>query len=232
MCIVAVMGLHDPNAKADLEGLKALAHPLRVTIIDVLSTYGPQTASMLAERLGESSGSTSYHLRQLEKHGYVHEVPDRGTGRERWWQRVQAPIYLGDEETMGSETGREVSRIVMREFAHHREQYVRDFIEHGPTMLSDEWQNAAAFDMANVHVTAAQLAELRDEVAGIIHAFVEQHRGQRVPGSRPVLVQFFGFPVVDGVEIPREELDDTDGSTPTSTPDTTATTDTAKEDRA
>lgn len=218
------MGTHDPNAKADLEGLKALAHPLRVTIIDALSTYGPQTASSLAERLGESSGSTSYHLRQLEKHGYVHEVADRGTGRERWWQRVAAPIYLGDEEMSKSETGREVSRIVMREFAHHREQYFRDFIEQGATALSEQWQHASSINMANVHVTAEQLHELHERVNEIVHEFVETHRGQRVPGSRPVLVQFYAFPVVDGVEIP-------DDDSTADAPDTT-TTDTAKEDRA
>lgn len=220
---------HDPNGRADLEGLKALAHPLRVTIIDALSTYGPQTASMLAERLGESSGSTSYHLRQLEKHGYVQELAEKGTGRERWWQRVQAPIYLGDEETGKSETGREVSRIVMREFAHHREQYFRDFIEH-MAELSEEWQHASSINMANVHVTAEQLAQLHHDVGELVHEFVEKHRGQRVPGSRPALVQFYAFPVVDGQEIPAEGDAPADGSTPDSS-DTT-TTDTAKEERA
>ena len=221
---------HDPNGRADLEGLKALAHPLRVTIIDALSTYGPQTASMLAERLGESSGSTSYHLRQLEKHGYVEELAEKGTGRERWWQRVQAPIYLGDEETGKSETGREVSRIVMREFAHHREQYLRDFIERGMTELSEEWQHASSITMSNVHVTAEQLAQLHRDVGALVHEFVETHRGQRVPGSRPALVQFYAFPVVDGEETAAEGVIPADGSTPGSASDTT--TDTAKEERA
>jgi DNA-binding transcriptional ArsR family regulator len=63
-----------------LEGarLKALAHPLRVQLLDALSTYGPATASALGERLGESSGATSYHLRQLEKSGFVREDAARG----------------------------------------------------------------------------------------------------------------------------------------------------------
>jgi DNA-binding transcriptional ArsR family regulator len=66
-----------------VESLKALARPLPVQILDVLSTYGAQTASGLAERLGESSGATSYHLRQLERHAFVREVEGRGTARER-----------------------------------------------------------------------------------------------------------------------------------------------------
>ena len=65
----------------DMESLKALSHPLRVQLLDALSVYGPATASGLAERLGESSGATSYHLRQLERHGFVRELQARGTGR-------------------------------------------------------------------------------------------------------------------------------------------------------
>src|SRR6478609_11448403 len=72
--------------------LKALAHPLRVQILDLLSTHGALTASRLADLVGESSGSTSYHLRQLARHGFVREVRDRGTARERWWERPPGPL--------------------------------------------------------------------------------------------------------------------------------------------
>src|SRR6188474_1094363 len=82
----------------DMQRLKALAHPLRVQILDTLSIYGAFTASGLAERLGESSGATSYHLRQLERHGFVREVEGKGTGRERWWERVPGGITLNATE--------------------------------------------------------------------------------------------------------------------------------------
>lgn len=36
--------------------------------------------------MGESSGSISYHLRQLAQYGFVAEVQGRGNARERWWQ--------------------------------------------------------------------------------------------------------------------------------------------------
>ena len=66
--------------------LRALAHPLRVRIHASLREDGPATASVLAERLGESSGATSYHLRVLARHGFVEEETSRGTARERWWR--------------------------------------------------------------------------------------------------------------------------------------------------
>lgn len=76
-----------PRRVKHLDGgsLRALAHPLRVRIRASLRTEGPATASMLAERLGESSGATSYHLRVLAAHGFVEEDTSRGTARERWW---------------------------------------------------------------------------------------------------------------------------------------------------
>src|SRR5699024_8121235 len=65
------------------EALKGLAHPLRVAIFDELSTFGPQTATRLAQRLGESSGATSYHLRQLARHGFIRVAEGMGSRREK-----------------------------------------------------------------------------------------------------------------------------------------------------
>ena len=67
--------------------LRGLAHPLRLELLHVLYAEGPATASQLARRLGESSGSTSYHLRALHRVGMVEEAEQKN-GRERWWQRT------------------------------------------------------------------------------------------------------------------------------------------------
>lgn len=200
---------------ADLDGLKALAHPLRVQIIEALSTYGEQTASGLAERLGESSGATSYHLRQLEKHGYVREVAGRGTGRERWWERIPGPIHLGSAELDETEAGRAASRVIMREWLHHREAGLRDVIERGHEVLAPHWREALALQSASVHVTAEQLEKLNHDIVDLIIAFAREHRGQRVAGSRPVHLQYYAYPVLDGEEIPAD-------GTVTTTPATTA----------
>ena len=65
LCIMSEEITH-PNGVREIStsALKGLAHPLRMAIYDALSALGPQTATTLAKRLGESSGSTSYHLRQ------------------------------------------------------------------------------------------------------------------------------------------------------------------------
>ncbi|MEA5055092.1 MAG: helix-turn-helix domain-containing protein [Propionicimonas sp.] len=82
------------------EALKAFAHPLRMALYTALTEDGPATATQLAERLGESTGQTSYHLRQLARHGFVEDDPGHSGGRERWWRTasfsIDDPAVLAD----------------------------------------------------------------------------------------------------------------------------------------
>ena len=89
----------------DARSLRGLAHPMRVRLLGLLRQHGPATASGLAARVGESSGVTSYHLRQLAAYGFVveDETP-RANRRERWWRSahratVLEPLPEPDEET-------------------------------------------------------------------------------------------------------------------------------------
>lgn len=86
--------------------LKAFAHPLRMAMFAELQRRGSATASQLARALDESSGQTSYHLRQLERHGFVEDDPTHTGGRERWWRAVgfslTEPSLLRDPATSGA----------------------------------------------------------------------------------------------------------------------------------
>ena len=80
----------------DARAMRGLAHPLRMALLNALRRGGPATASQLAAKLGESSGATSYHLRQLAEHGFVEDAPERGKGRERWWKAVHEGVQFDD----------------------------------------------------------------------------------------------------------------------------------------
>jgi DNA-binding transcriptional ArsR family regulator len=188
--------------KIDLEALKGLAHPLRVEIFDTLSTYGPFTASGLAERLGESSGATSYHLRQLERHGFVREVKGRGTGRERWWERVPGGVDLSATEMQDTPVGRSASGLVLRQWQRSRDQLMTEFVEHGVDVLPREWSDASSMTTANLRLTVAQLQEVTDAFERFAEENLAKYHGKNPPGSRPVQVQFNAFPVLDGEETP------------------------------
>ncbi len=66
--------------------LRALAHPLRWKLFDIVGREGTATATRCAELTGESVASCSYHLGMLGKYGYVEQVP--GSGKERPWRSI------------------------------------------------------------------------------------------------------------------------------------------------
>jgi len=194
-----------PARTMDLEALKALAHPLRVKLVDTLSTYGSFTASGLAERLGESSGATSYHLRQLEKHGFVREVEGKGTARERWWERVPGAISLDVPAMRESPAGKAASQLVLQEWTNSRERTLRDFVEHGDDTFAMDWLEASEISLANVVVTAEQLAEISAALMKVIDEAADRYRGQRTAGARSVQLQIATFPVIDGIQYTGED---------------------------
>lgn len=76
------------------ESLRALAHPLRLEILEQLASSGPMTASGLGARLHQSAANCSWHLRKPAEHGFVTEAGGGG-GRARPWQVVPATLAEG-----------------------------------------------------------------------------------------------------------------------------------------
>jgi DNA-binding transcriptional ArsR family regulator len=181
----------------DLASLRALAHPLRVQLFDQLATYGSFTASGLAERLNESSGATSYHLRQLEKHGLVREVEGKGSGRERWWERVPGSIVIGSEETAATPAGRSAADAVFRQRRYLEDRLLNDYAARSQDELTREWRDASTMSTINARLTVEQLAELTQKVMEMLDTYVRDYRDQKTPGTRPVHVTFNAFPVMD-----------------------------------
>src|SRR5437899_2278397 len=70
---------------ADPLTLRALAHPLRWHLLDLIASEGSATATQCSHVLGESVASCSYHLGVLAKYGYIELVPGH-PGREKPWR--------------------------------------------------------------------------------------------------------------------------------------------------
>jgi DNA-binding transcriptional ArsR family regulator len=181
------------------ESLKSLAHPLRVRIYDELSAYGPMTASGLAERLGESSGSTSYHLRQLERTGLVREDQSRGKGRERWWERRPGSIAIPEARELPPGSAERLAvRFLEEEWYRTREQNFREYAVEGESVFGPEWLDVATSDTINLRLTPEQLHALVADIDGVLQNYIEAYKKTPTPGSRPVQIQINAFPLVRG----------------------------------
>ncbi|MGZ8804843.1 MAG: ArsR/SmtB family transcription factor [Microbacterium sp.] len=186
---------HSEDRVLDTGALRALAHPLRVRIYDILSQYGPQTASSLAEKLGESSGSTSYHLRALAAHELIRECTDRGTGRERWWERPIGGVSFANADAMKTPAGRAATQIVMNEFFRNRHEQLMTFITDGLSGSGERWQSGSMISTATARLTPEQSKELSVKIMALIDDAVDTYRNQTGEDVRPVTIRADVFPL-------------------------------------
>ena len=94
---------HEPRRLKDPRELRAIAHPLRMSILEQLTVHGPLTATELSDRLGESPANCSWHLRKLAEHDFVEEAESAG-GRRRPWQMSQIGMGWNTEDDTDAET--------------------------------------------------------------------------------------------------------------------------------
>jgi DNA-binding transcriptional ArsR family regulator len=180
----------------DAGALRALAHPLRVEIYDILSQYGPQTASSLAARTGESSGSTSYHLRALAKHDLIREVEGRGSARERWWEREPGSVSFYNPEAMKSPAGLAATQVIMTEFLNRRHQQLLHFVTTSMRTPDEMNDDTTLISTANLRLTPAQAKELNERFSALIDETTDRYRGQDEEGTLPFTarVDVFALP--------------------------------------
>ena len=176
----------------DPKALRALAHPVRLRLLGLLRREGPLTASEAGRRLGESSGSTSYHLRQLERFGLVEEA-DGGTGRTRPWRATS--LYtswpnVADTPELADAAGA-FERFVLGRWVERLE----DWLERRRTD-PPEWQEAAALGDSLLFLTVDELARLRDALQALADPYLEriEQPDLRPPDARPVTFLQIAFP--------------------------------------
>ncbi|MFD4237887.1 ArsR/SmtB family transcription factor [Streptomyces sp. NPDC058542] len=149
----------------DAKGLRALAHPVRVRLVGLLGKHGPSTATRLAERLGVTSGTASYHLRQLGAAGFVEEDTERGNARERWWRSVHRTIWFNDPELTEQEP--EAALAYQQSVAALHTLRTQQTLN-GLQTMPRAWRNA--FDMSDwaLRLTPEETTALYEELAGVI----------------------------------------------------------------
>ena len=162
--------------------LRALSHPTRLALIDLLEEEGPLTATQAGERLGESPANTSFHLRTLARYGYVEEAPG-GRGRQRPWQVVdRTTSIVGDELEPEAKLAAEALLELIRE----RDLQRLRVYESSRSAYPKEWREAAHEMRLTAHLTAAELAELFASIESVLEPYLTA--GERRPGTLPVSI--------------------------------------------
>jgi DNA-binding transcriptional ArsR family regulator len=190
--VVTVATNEADRSIADPSALKALAHPLRVRLLATLREAGPATATELAKRLGTESGSTSYHLRVLAKHGFVEDTSgERRHPRERRWAAAHQLSSWSNTALAATAAGREASALMRRRQVEVLIEDVArfdDMVEH----LDPSWAEASGIGDLVVRLTPESLTELWDRFYAHLEGLAAGDEAD--PAARPVSVVVAGFP--------------------------------------
>jgi hypothetical protein len=176
------------------KALRAYAHPVRMALIGLLRVRGPLTATQAGKILGESSGTCSFHFRQLAKYGLVEE-DSGGTGREKPWRATTTSTtwdVVGDTPESVAATG--LLSEVLAETYFSRLMRWLEAREREPR----EWREAAFLGDRILWLTAAELAELDTETRALTDKYFERFTRPelRPEGARAVSVLRIAFPDV------------------------------------
>ena len=158
----------------DVRALRALAHPLRNRLLAQLRLNGPATASQLGRVVGESSGATSYHLRQLAEYGFVEEVEGRGNARERWWRARHRMTSWQVADVVAQEGGAEVEDelIRMQLDVHGR---ILGAWQAQRAELEPAWTAAASLNDYVLRLRPEQARSLADELLTVLSRWMGEH---------------------------------------------------------
>lgn len=174
----------------DVATLRAIAHPLRVRLLAALRVDGPATASELGRRFGESSGSTSYHLRQLARFGFVEEDPEQPNARDRRWRAVHEFTTWRDSDFAEDEAGQAAIRFIRERQRANLEQVATNFAAED---WDKAWRDAAGMSDVVAQLTPASLTALDNRVLALIREF--EARDAPAPDAKRVAIWFAGYPV-------------------------------------
>jgi DNA-binding transcriptional ArsR family regulator len=170
----------------DVRALRALSHPLRNRLLGLLRLNGPATASQLGRVVGESSGSTSYHLRQLAAYGFVEEAEGHGNARERWWRARHRMTSWRPVDVLEQEGGAEVQEEMTRLQVDAQARVLEAWHEQ-KDRLDPAWVPAASLSDYGLRLRPEEARGLADELHAVVSRWMSEHPSD-VPAEGTELV--------------------------------------------
>lgn len=179
----------------DVRAMRALAHPDRLSILLFLMSGEPRTATECSQEVASSPSACSYHLRELERFGFVQRVEPVGDGRTRPWCATALGFSVGTDWTDDS-----LEATVARQALTHAEfQENRRLIQRFLDVVEDldpAWQSAVDFHTFELIVTPTELQEINDQIARLLSPFRSGERRESGDDTAAVHVVYQAFPRV------------------------------------
>jgi len=168
---------------SDPRALRALAHAGRAKILERLTVYGPATATECAEEVGMSPSACSYHLRLLQRYGFVAEAHDeeRTDGRERLWRAVVTAWRSEASDDADPQTMQSIDMALARVQLVGSDERVLAWVDQS-AHEGHEWHEATLISNTTLAASAEQVKVLQDRIQELLRPY---RLGDRRPQDLP-----------------------------------------------
>ena len=181
----------------DVKAMRALAHPLRMAILELFSVRETLTATQASDALGESPANCAFHLRTLAKYGFVREAGG-GRGRERPWTLASRTMTLttNQPDPQAALAADELTRLWLDRWM---DRTRRAFAAR--TEISG-WDEASGWTNSHVFLTPDETRRLRGEMRRMLNPYEGRltDPALRPDGALPVEWTIFASPVPELAE--------------------------------
>jgi DNA-binding transcriptional ArsR family regulator len=176
----------------DPQALRALAHPVRLAILDRLQRHGPATATQLSAHVGATPSVVSWHARHLASFGLVKDWDGATSRRERWWQATASGFRFNlPDDAEGQGAARQLQGEMMARYGELPQRWLMD----DEPRLPLAWQRLAGMGNTRIVVTAEELRALEDAVEELLAPYVRRKTEEPAPeGARGVRLLRYVLP--------------------------------------
>jgi DNA-binding transcriptional ArsR family regulator len=173
--------------------MRALAHPLRVALLEAVRRDGEITATRAGELLGESPANMSWHLQTLAKYGFVEETGE-GRGRSRPW-RVTSESRSFETAMTDPETAA-AGEALERTFLESASGQIREWWSRRLS-YPVKWRRAAFMTDTVRYLTAPELTAMMHEIIAVYDRYADRaDESNRPAGALPVHLYAHGHPLL------------------------------------
>lgn len=172
-----------PGPRTGPERIRALAHPVRLEILELLDREGQATATQCAEATGQTVANCSFHLRTLARYGFVEEAGRQG--RARPWRATPGSYDLRPD--VGSTDAVRASDELALLTLQRETERLQRFYAAAHSVPAD-WRAATSMLTESVWATPEELSALADAIADQVSVLARRAPGDRPVGARPARV--------------------------------------------
>lgn len=180
----------------DVDAMRALAHPDRLSILLFLMSARSRTATECAAEVGISPSACSYHLRELERFRFAERVEATDDGRTRPWRASAVGFSVGNDRTDPSPVARVARHAVGRAELLENQRLVNRYVD-GVDDIDASWREATDFHTFELSVTPDELTALNHEVAALLRRYIAPIRHDAPDDAAAVHVVYQAFPRLD-----------------------------------